>query len=276
MLLNLKTIHTPATLDEAAALVQQPGTYPLYGGAALQRNPRPEVKAAVDLSRLGLDYVRDSENSLRLGSMLTLEQVRQACLERAAQHPRIGGIAAMLKEEMPETLRHTFTLGDLLMERDPQSPTLTLFLALGAILKRIDVDLHFTMSAWLAAEQDVARYLIAHVRITRGPQRAAVAYEKVARTPADAPIVGAVACAEAVGDSGLCRTALALCGVAPTPIPQPEVARVLDETGNLDAALDYLELDPPDDHWGSREYRAEMARVVARRALARALEEAAK
>jgi carbon-monoxide dehydrogenase medium subunit len=274
MLLNLKTIHRPATVEEAAALVQQPGTYPLYGGAALQRNPRPEVEAAVDLSRLGLDYVRDSENSLRLGSMLTLEQARQACLERAAPHPRIGGIAAMLKEEMPETLRNTFTLGDLLVERDPQSPTLTLFLALGAILKRIDVDLHFTMSAWLAAEQDVARYLLAHVRVTRGPQRAAVAYEKVSRTPADKPIVGAVACAEAVGDSELCRTALALCGVAPTPIPQPEVARVRDETGDLDAALDRLDLDPPGDHWGSREYRVEMARVVARRALARAVEEA--
>jgi CO/xanthine dehydrogenase FAD-binding subunit len=40
----------------------------------------------------------------------------------------------------------------------------------------------------------------------------------------------------------------------------------------MDRALDSLELDPPDDYLGSREYRDEMARVVSRRALERALE----
>lgn len=273
MLLNLKTIHKPGTLDEAAALLQHTGTYPLYSGAALQRNPRPQVEAAVDLARLGLDYVLDSENSLRLGTMLTLEQVRLACLERAADHPRLGGIAAMLREDMPETLRHTFTLGDLLAERDPQSATLALLLALGAVLKRLDVEMHFSMAAWLALDGDPARFLIGQVRVTRGSQRAAVAYEKVARTPADAPIVAAVAYAEAVGRGDLCRTALALIGIARGPVPQPEVARTLDETGDLDAALENLMLDPVGDHWGSREYRIEMARVTARRALTRAVEQ---
>jgi len=126
---------------------------------------------------------------------------------------------------------------------------------------------------WLGMRQDIASYLIAHARITRGPQQAAVAFEKVARTPADAPIVGAVAYAERHADSSQ-YTALALCGVAQTPIPQPQVAQHLDETGDLDAALDLLQLDPPDDHWGSRAYRAAMARVVSRRALQRALEQA--
>ena len=50
---------------------------------------------------------------------------------------------------MPETLRNTYTVGDLLIERDPNSLTLTMLLALGAILKRVDVDLHFTMAAWI-------------------------------------------------------------------------------------------------------------------------------
>ena len=272
MLLNLKTIHKPATRDEAAALLAQPGTYPLYGGAALQRGARDDVLSAVDLSALGLASVRDSDNSLRLGSMLTLEQARQACLERAGDHPRLGAIAAMLAEDMPETLRSTYTVGDLLVERHPQSATLTLLLALGAVIKRLDVEMHFTMNAWLGARKDVARYLIEHVRVTRGSRHAAVAYEKVARTPADAPIVAAVACAEA-RDAGRPYVALALCGTAPTPALQVEVARALDAGVAIDAALDKLVLDPPSDPWGSRAYRIEMARVVARRALARALEE---
>ena len=269
MLLNLKTIHQPETLDAAVALLKDAHTFPLYGGAALQRHPRRDVEAVVDLGKLGLDYIRDSENSLRLGTMLTLERIRQLCLERAEQHPYLGGVAALLKEEMPETLRNTFTLGDLLLERDPQSPTWTGFLALGAVLKRVDVDMHYTAAAWLDAPEDVWRALIAHVRIPRGPQQAAVAYEKVSRTPADAPIVGAVAAMQ-VEVGGARHTALALCGVAATPVLQADVARVFDASGDVDRALDRLELDPPDDHWGSAEYRREMARVVARRALLRA------
>ncbi|MBN1562384.1 MAG: xanthine dehydrogenase family protein subunit M, partial [Anaerolineae bacterium] len=67
---------------------------------------------------------------------------------------------------------------------------------------------------------------------------------------------------------------LALSGVAPTQLPQPRVTREWESSGDLDAALDMLNLDPPDDHWGSAAYRTEMARVVAKRALERAREQA--
>jgi len=60
MLLNLKTIHKPATVEEAAGLLADPGVYPLYGGAALHRANRTDVEAALDLGQLGLDFVRDS------------------------------------------------------------------------------------------------------------------------------------------------------------------------------------------------------------------------
>jgi CO/xanthine dehydrogenase FAD-binding subunit len=274
MLLNLKVIHKPDTLAEAISLLKQPGTYPLYGGVALQRRASPEVTAAVDLSKLDLAQVDDSENSLRLGTMLTLEQARQACEDRAADHPKLGGLGAILKAEMPETLRHTLTLGDLLIERDPQSLTLTALLALGGIVKRIDVEMRFTMAAWLLLDQDISRYLLAQVRITRGPKRCAVAVEKVARTPADAPIVGAVAYVKVEDDGVTHHSALALCGIARTPLPQPKAASAWDDANDLDAALDQLELNPPGDHWGSREYRKEMARVVAQRALVSAYEKA--
>ncbi|HEX3049342.1 MAG TPA: FAD binding domain-containing protein [Aggregatilineaceae bacterium] len=270
MLLNLKTIHTPTTLEEAISWLAQPGAYPLYGGAALQRRSSSDVLAGVDLSQLELDYVRESENSLRLGSMLTLEQVRQACAERGEKYPRLGAVATMLAADWPETLRNTMTLGDLLMERESQSMTNVLLLALGVVIKRMDLNVHLTMPAWLTIPADVSRYLIAHVRISRGSQAVNVATEKVARTPADAPIVGAVACVEKTQAPVKQYTTLALCGVAKTPIPQPDAARTFDETGSIDQALDKLILDPPDDHWGSREYRSEMARVLTRRVLERA------
>lgn len=274
MQLNLKTVHKPASLDAAVEFLQTPGTFPLYGGAALQRSARKDVEAVLDLSQLDLAYVTESEHSLRLGSMLTLEQVREACLERSTNAPKLGALAAIIEEELPETLRNTFTLGDLLMERNPQSLTLTLLLALGAVIKRVDVQMHFTVAAWLGLPNDVSRYLIGQVRITRGPARAAIAYEKVARTPADQPVVGAVVYLTPSDESGARFMALALCGVSQTPVPQPNVAQVFAETGDLDQALDNLVLAPQGDHWGSAEYRAEMARTLSRRVILRAMEQA--
>jgi carbon-monoxide dehydrogenase medium subunit len=271
MLLNLKTIHRPATEAEALTLLQQAGHFPLYGGAALQRHPRPDVEAAIDLSRLGLDRAAERGDALRLGSMMTLERVREACLERGQAHPLLGGLARALKEDLPETLRNTFTLGDLLVERDPGSLTLTALLALDAQVAVAGAGAPLPVAGWLASGDAAWRALLTHASVPRGPARAAVAIEKVARTPADAPIVGAVAVAWADGEAW--HMGLALCGVAPWPLAQPEAARRFDQTGDVDAALAALALDPPDDHWGSREYRAEMARVVTRRAIQRAMEQ---
>jgi hypothetical protein len=50
-------------------------------------------------------------------------------------------------------------------------------------------------------------------------------------------------------------------------VRQTDTAQIFDATGDIEAALVELELDPVGDHWGSREYRSEMARVLARRVL---------
>jgi len=270
MLLNLKTIYKPGTEAEALALLAQQGHFPLYGGAALQRHPRPDVEAVVDLSRLGLDRAAGHGDALRLGSMMTLERVRATCLERGEAHPLLDGLARALAEDLPETLRNTFTLGDLLLERDPQSVTLTLLLALDARIAVAGADAPLSLTEWLASGDAAWHALVTHVSVSRGPARAAVAFQKVARTPADAPIVGTVAVAWSDGKAR--HTGLALCGVAPWPLAQPEAARRFDQSGDMETALDALALDPPDDHWGSREYRTEMARVLTRRVLAGAAE----
>ncbi|GIV80784.1 MAG: carbon monoxide dehydrogenase [Anaerolineae bacterium] len=269
MLLNLKTIHKPATLAEALTLLRQGGTFPLYGGAALQRNPRPDVEAVVDLSQIGLERAWEEGDALHLGSMLTLERVRLICQERGQTYPLLGGVAEALRADLPETLRNTFTLGDLLVERDAQSVTLTLLLALDAAIVTADESV-WPLADWLASGDDAWRVLVTHVSVPRGATRAAVAFEKVSRTPADAPIVGAVAAVQITAEGR--RTALALCGVAPWPLAQPEAACAFDQSGEVNAALDRLTLDPPSDHWGSREYRTEMARVLTRRALLAAVE----
>jgi len=97
----------------------------------------------------------------------------------------------------------------------------------------------------------------------------------VSRTPADAPIVAAVAVVDGAPDGGPVREArLALTGVWPeSSVGLAEAAKLLvggplnaDRIQQVAAAVED-EVAPPDDFYGSADYRRAMAGVLTRRAL---------
>ncbi len=143
-------------------------------------------------------------------------------------------MSEILAYEAPLTLRNVLTIGDILTEARSNSPLLTLIAALpdrihvrrqGALIELVALTLE-------APDQS---------------ESVGFAFEKVARTPADAPIVGAFAWIE--GDV----ERVAVCGL----MQQPTVYTF----GMPSQLSDYL---------GSAEYRTEMAKVLARRTLERA------
>jgi CO/xanthine dehydrogenase FAD-binding subunit len=255
MLIGVETIHQPNTVDEAAELVNAT-VRPLYGGVALHRESPHDVVAVVNLHQLGLDQSRLESQRLLLGSMLTLEGVRQIC--NNPEIPNGAFLAEVIRQEAPINLRNTMTLGDALIERRANSVLLTALVALEATVNTTKGNL--SIQEWLdVPKADIRTALILEVSLLRGSPQARHAFQKVARTPADAPIVGAIA----VVENEVVR--LALCGVANHPI---------SVTSDLSAAIelvDNLELNPPGDHWGSSEYRAAMGRLMARRVLERML-----
>jgi CO/xanthine dehydrogenase FAD-binding subunit len=260
MLSRLQTIHKPNELNQAAALLDAT-TRPLYGGVALHRESPSHVVAVVDLSQLGLATTHRDGDTLSLGSMLTLEAARQACmgLNRAAGEL----LAEMLRQEAPLTLRNTMTLGDLLVERRANSITLTALVALGAIVQSSQAQM--TIADWLSADaEQIQQALITAIQVPLTNGAGYYAYQKVSRTPADDPIVGAVAYA----GEGLTHLSLGICGVATHPIGLPHISQTLQANGRAIAeALQNLQFNPPADHWGSSEYRAAMGRLLVRRVL---------
>ncbi|MCQ3931405.1 MAG: hypothetical protein DPW16_13190 [Chloroflexi bacterium] len=267
MLIRLNTIHHPTTIDEAIHLLTERNTRPLYGGVALHRESPTHVTAVVDLSKLKLDRHRVFDAGFSLGSMMTLEKAHQTCLELAEKIPNAGFIAEMLKLEAPINQRNTLTIGDVLVEQRPNSIFLTALTALDA---QVDANgwPRFIHNWLTAPKQEVQQALITEIALEKGTPTARHAFEKVSRTPADDPIVGAVGYLDRDANGKLHDVRLALCGVADHPIPLGAVDEILIETnGDVDRALTALKLDPPSDHWGSREYRTEMAKLLVRRVL---------
>jgi CO/xanthine dehydrogenase FAD-binding subunit len=244
--------HRPQTLGQAMALLgrSDPLTLPLAGGTALKRDAYPAL-AVVDLQELGLEKIEQRGAQLEIGAMASL----QALLD--------GPISAVLKRviqlEATNNLRQVASAAGTLVAADGRSPFTTALLALDAMLTLLPGPQSMSLGDFLPLREERLRgRLITRVSI---PTNAHLAFETVARSPADRPIV---CVAVAHWPSG--RTRLALGGFSKVPALAFDGA---DASGIEAAARDAY--SQAGDAWATAEYRQEIAGVLARRCL-RALE----
>lgn len=272
MLPNLRVYHRPESLEEALRLIRPPAVVPMGGGTALLPTRDPAVEGVVDLSRLGLTYIRAGEDGIHIGATTPLQHL----LESPPLAERTGGhIGPVLRRTAPRTLRGQATVGGTVAAGGPENPLLTLLLALDARLTvyRQEASL-LPLEEFLDRRDDFLQQgaLITELFIPSAPSSCRVGFAHVSRTPRDRPIVCAAACVD--GEGGICREVrLALGGVAHRPLRARDAETFLrgrpltPETIREAADRAAAPLNPPGDFRGSREYRRAMAGVLARRAL---------
>jgi CO/xanthine dehydrogenase FAD-binding subunit len=124
--------------------------------------------------------------------------------------------------------------------------------------------------------------ILTEVRFPGPPPRSGAAFLEISRRHGDFALVAAAATVT-VDAAGCCtNAAVALGGVAPTPVlagPRGGElqGRRLDEATLRGATRQYItDLDPPTDIHADAEYRSEVAAVLTRRAMALAFERAVK
>ncbi len=242
--------HRPQTLAEAIALLARPGAVPLGGGTWINQ-PHAEKFAVVDLQALGLDKIHKPGNHLKIGATVTL----QALLES----PHIPStLKEALRLEAPVNLRNMATAAGTLVACDGRSAFATMMLALDATCSVVsDQCSVIRLGDLLPLRTETLRgKLITKIEI---PLNVKSAFETVARTPADKPIV----CAALVRwPSGRTRLALGGWGISPT------LAMDGNEPGDVEAAARNAFAEAGDE-WASAEYRREVAAVLAERCLKR-------
>lgn len=242
--------HRPQTLEEALLLLQrpQPLTLPMGGGTVLNK-PSDDDFAVVDLQALELDGMELRGNIFEVGSATKLQVFMDA-------QATPNGLKAAIRHEAAYNLRHMASVAGTLVAADGRSPFATAMLALDANLVWLPGEERTSLADMFFARGQASRgKLISKVEI---PINMKLAYEYVARTPADQPIVCA---ALASWPSG--RTRLALGGFGKAPV----LAMDGPEAGGLEAAAASAYADAGDE-WASAEYRQEIAGVLAKRCLA--------
>ena len=265
---DLTEYHKPATLDEALKLLRRTRvkTVPLAGGTSLIPEAARDVQAVVDLNALGLSYVQTSEVSENFGS---LEIGATTKLQTLADHDSVrayagGVLAAAILDSASRHTREAASLAGSIVSAPGNSPLVTVLLALDARLMlrrgRSTKAEEVTLAYW----SDQPRSLFLSVQLPALPAGAQVAYEKVARTPADQPLV-CVAARATVQAGQLTDVRLALGGVDRKPIMLAPPDGSIEQL--TQAAL--APLNPHSDYFATAEYRREMIGVLVKRVLSR-------
>jgi probable selenate reductase FAD-binding subunit len=254
-----QTYHRPETLPDAWQALQTPDTYPLGGGTKLLAGHMPlTVTGVVDLQRLGLDQIELSDGGLQVGATVRLTDWADFLAEQADNTPAallLNGI----RRSGPNTYRNAATVGGTLASRLPDSELLAALLVLDAQVYLHSEETAVSLNDYLTGQQST--HLITHITIPW--QEGQGASERVARTPADYPIVSITGWQ---GQSGSLR--IAATGLAERPFRLPDIDDQLsDET--IDAAAETARNSAvhPGDFRGDAAYRAEMAAVLTRRVL---------
>lgn len=235
--------HLPDSLEEALSLLGQGD--PLGGGTALTPR-RADLQGVIDLRRLGLDRIELDERRLEIGATATL----QALLE--ADPP--AELAEACRREAGWNLRNQATLAGALVSADGRSPLAAVLLAMGAELRLEPGPETMRLDPFFS--QRPIEQLIVSIGMPR-PER--LAYEQVARSPADRPQV----CVAAALAEGAVRVALGGYGDRPLLVE----AELAAEPGSAEAVAEaaaqaYAQAG---DQWASAEYRSAAAQALARR-----------
>ncbi len=279
--------HTATTVDEAIALLQQYGDEAkvLAGGHSLL--PTMKMRLAqpghlVDIGRIsGLSYIREDSGAIAVGAMTRYSTIMRSDV--------VGKYFALLPEGTAligdQQIRNRGTIGGSVAHSDPAADMPGMVLALKAdivvqgpggkrTIRADDFFLDLFATALKPGE------IVTEIRFAIPPARTGSAYTKLANKASHYAVVGCAAVVSLGGDGTCSSASVVITGasVKPTRASAVEAALVgkkLDEATVAAAAshaADGLEL--VEDIHGSKAYRAQMATVMAKRAILKAAERA--
>ena len=279
--------HAPRTIEEATGLLVKLGSDAkiLSGGQSLI--PLMKLRLAspshlVDINGIaGLAYVREEGGTLRIGGLTREADLEDSELIRT-RYPLLLDTCKVIADPI---VRNLATIGGNLAHGDSANYHPATMLALGAEVvargaggeRTIPIGSFFTGPFTTALKPDE---IVVEVRVPTPRPRSGGAYVKMERKVGDFA-TAAVAAQLTLDGGGACEAAgIGLTNVGPVPIKATRAEAALkgkrpDEAVIKQAAQLAAEAaDPAADLRGSVEYKRDLVRVLAGRAIRKALERA--
>jgi carbon-monoxide dehydrogenase medium subunit len=279
--------HAPNTLSEAIALLTKLGddAKVLSGGQSLL--PLLKLRLGqtghlVDIGRIpGLEYIKEEGGMLRIGG-----RTRESALERSdlikTRYPILLDTVQVIADPL---VRNMATVGGNLAHGDPGNDHPATMLVLGAQVvatgpkgeRVIPIDKFFLGLFSTALKPDE---IVTEIRIPVPAARTGGAYMKFERKVGDYATAAAAAYVTLAANGTVEQVGLALTNVGPTAVRATAAEKQLigkkPDAAALTAAATTAAMatSPNADRRGATDYKKEMARVLATRALKKAIQRA--
>ena len=273
-------LHRPGTVAEAASLLAARPDAALYAGGTelllLMKAGLVRPADVIDLKRIvDLGGLVDGPDALMIGATVTHRTLERSAGVRA-RWPLVASVAAHVANVR---VRNVGTVGGNLAFADPHSDLATLFLVFDATvsLRGPASGRELPLTEFVRGPYETARRsdeVLTAVRLHAWPARTVGVYVKFGLH--ERPTLG-LALALTLDDRGRVTAArLAIGCVSPRPhrVEAAEHALVGHEAGTRADELGALAaeaVDPVSDLHGGADYKRELTRVFARRALAAAV-----
>ena len=277
--------HVPDSVNDASGMLQKYGSEAKILSGGMSLIPLMKLRLAepahlIDINRIsGLDYIKESDGFLRIGALAREVDLEKSELVRT-KYPLLLDTTLVIADPL---VRNRATIGGNLAHGDPANDHPATMLALEAEIvvvgsqgeRKIPVTSFFTDLFTTALSSGE---ILTEIRIPIPPPGSGGAYFKLERKVGDFATAG-VAAQLTVGKDDVCeRAGIGLTNVGLTPVKARRAEEALrgkkidGESIKRVAQLAAQESEPTADLRGSQEYKRDLVRVLAIRALDRALE----
>lgn len=279
--------HAPSTLRQALAILRRhPGDSKVMAGGhsllPLMKLRLAQPGHVVDLGRVpGMNSIEERDGGLAVGAMATYYMLESSPLvqQRAPVLAEASGLLADLQ------VRNKGTIGGALAHADPAADLTAVALVLEARIRTTGKDRARTIAADrffvdIFTTQLGETELITEIFVPGQAPRTGSSYQKFANKASHFAIVG-VAALVTLDAQGICRKVrIGITGAGPIPLrakaseryltgKEPSERNIAEAAQRASKGIECLE-----DLHGSAEYREHLTRVMAGRALERAVSRA--
>ncbi len=254
-MLTIDNYIKPENLTEAFLYLKRNRSNSILGGGCYLRLGNRNITNAIELSHLGLDYIKESAGEIEIGAMTTLREIEKSEILNSY----FNGVLARSVEHIVGTqIRNSITIGGAVFSKHGFSDILTALLAL-------DAKIHFVGAGVLSLSEYTKRKpfkdIIEKITIEKSDLKAG--FTSFRKTEGDYPILNAAV-------SNKDGKILISVGAAPSRAKIAiEASCLASEKADINEILNSIQKDIifGTNLYASKEYREKLSRVLVKRLL---------
>jgi CO/xanthine dehydrogenase FAD-binding subunit len=259
-MLTIAEYAKPMSVEEAYNLMVSRNDSVLVGGGAFLRLASRTIGLAIDLSDTGMDYIRETDNTIEIGGMTTFKDIERSELLRGY----FDNLLARSVENIVGTqLRNIVTVGGTVYSKYGFSDPITALRALNTtVVLHKAGEIPFNEFVTTARkEKDILEKIIIHKEDIRA------SFQMMRNSIGDYAILNVAVTKRGNEFRIVVGARPAIAGFPQKAMDFINSNEVNEETANMAGKIASEELVFGDNNLGSKEYRSQLCRVLVKRAI---------